>query len=529
MKKCVPRRHMLSGLAAAGVSGVLVAQPLEQVPRSHSTDDFSVVRFGAHRDGVHLDTHAIQEAIDNCSRAGGGTVHFPPGRYLSGALFLRSHVRLFLEAGSVLLGSKNLQDYPVTTPAIRSYTDNYCNKSLLYGENLEDVVLEGQGMIDGQGAGFSDPYKNRPFMIRLVNCRKISVSGLTLADSPMWVQHYLKCQQVYIRGITVRSRVRPNNDGIDIDDCEQVRISDCDISCGDDAIVLKSTSSHACRNVAITNCLLSTACNALKIGTETNGSFENITISNCAIYDTGSAGIALLIVDGGKMERVNISSITMNKVGTPIFIRLGDRGRPIQAGRDRPPVGKLGSVLISDLQADAAGPLGSAISGLPDSPMEQIMLENIRIRYLGGGELPDVKKEVPELRAEYPEYNMFGQLPAYGLYCRHVRNLRLHNVNLSFEEPEERPGIFCEDVQELEIGRAEVEAVRSGAPPIWLRQVKRAFLHGCRVLHPIGTYLRVEGDRTEGISLLGNDLRLAEEIAAYGDDVSRLARVFVNL
>ena len=177
--------------------------------------------------------------------------------------------------------------------------------------------------------------------------------------------------------------------------------------------------------------------------------------------------------------------------------------------------------MISDLQADAAGPLGSAISGLPDSPMEQIMLENIRMRYHGSGKLPDVKKEVPELRAEYPEYNMFGQLPAYGLYCRHVRNLRLNNVNLSFEEHEERPGIFCEDVQGLEIGRAEVEAVRSGAPSIWLRQVKRAFLHGCRVLHPIGTYLRVEGDRTEGISLLGNDLRLAEEIAAFGDDVSR--------
>ena len=136
---------MLFGLAAAGVSGALVALPLEQVPRSHSTDDFSVVRFGAHRDGVRLDTHAIQAAIDNCSKAGGGTVHFPPGRYLSGTLFLRSHVRLFLEAGSVLLEARTSEDYPVTKPAIRSYTDNYCNKSLLYGENLEDVVLEGQG------------------------------------------------------------------------------------------------------------------------------------------------------------------------------------------------------------------------------------------------------------------------------------------------------------------------------------------------------------------------------------------------
>ena len=328
----------------------------------------------------------------------------------------------FFEAGSVLLGSKHLPGFSVTLPAIRSYTDNYCDKSLFYGENLEDVVLEGQGKIDGQGAGFSDPYKNRPFMIRMVNCRNLSLSGLTLADSPMWVQHYLACREVYIRGIRVQSRVRPNNDGIDIDGCEQVRISDCDISCGDDAIVLKSTSGHACKNVVISNCLLSTACNALKIGTETNGSFENIAISNCGIYDTGLAGIALLIVDGGQMERVNISNIAMNKVGTPIFIRLGDRGRPTQAGGDHPPVGKLRqNVMISNVQADAAGPLGSAISGLPGSPMEQIMLENIRMRYHGGGKLPDMKKEVPELPAEYPEYKMFGRLPAYGLYCRHVK------------------------------------------------------------------------------------------------------------
>jgi polygalacturonase len=408
---------MLLGMAAAGVSSALLARPGEQGSRSNSSDEFSVVRFGTHRDGVHLDTRAIQATIDTCAKAGGGTVHFPPGRYLSGMLFLRSHVRLFLEAGSILQGSKHLLDYPVTTPGIRSYTDNYCDKSLFYGEDLEDVVLEGQGVIDGQGAGFSGPYKNRPFMIRMVHCRNISVSGLTLADSPMWVQHYLACREVYIRGIRVQSRVRPNNDGIDIDGCEQVRISDCDISSGDDAIVLKSTSGHACKNVVITNCLLSTVCNALKIGTETNGSFENIAISNCTIYDTGLAGIALLIVDGGQMERVNISNITMNKVGTPVFIRLGDRGRPIQAGGDHPPVGKLGNVLISNLQADAAGPLGSAISGLPGSPMEQIQLENIRMRYQGGRKLSAVKKEVPELPAEYPEYEMFGQLPAYGLFA----------------------------------------------------------------------------------------------------------------
>ncbi len=521
MKNYISRRHLLLGLASAGVSGALAARPLEEGLRSNSTADFSVLRFDPQRDGVQLDTDSIQAAIDACSLAGGGTVHFPPGRYLSGALFLRSHVHLHLEAGSILLGSKNLQDYPITTPAVRSYADNYCDKSLLYGENLEDVGLEGQGMIDGQGAGFSDPYKNRPFLIRMVNCRNISVSDLALADSPMWVQHYLACRDLYIHGIRVRSRVRPNNDGIDIDGCENVRISDCDILCGDDAIVLKSTSGHACKNVVIANCTLSTLCNALKIGTETSGLFENIAISNCVIYDTDLAGIALLIVDGGRLDQVNISNLTMNKVGTPIFIRLGDRGRPVQAGGSHLPVGKLQNVLISNIQAEAAGPVGSAISGIPGSLLEQITLENIRIQYRGGGKLPEVKREVPELPSEYPEYDMFGRLPAFGLYCRHVRNLHLHNVNLTFGEPDERCGIFCEDIQELEIGRAELEALPSGAPPIWLRQVKRAFLHGCRTLDPIETYLHVEGSRTEGISMRGNDLRLAQHAITVEDDVSR--------
>ena len=162
-----------------------------------------------------------------------------------------------------------------------------------------------------------------------------------MRDSPMWVQHYLDCEGVSIRDVTVRSRVNHNNDGIDIDGCRRVRISDCDIWSGDDAIVLKSTFAGPCRDVTVTNCVISSNCNALKLGTESNGGFENIVMSNCTIYDNRLAGIALEMVDGGTLDRVIVSNIVMNKVGAPIFMRLGNRARPYTENGPRPGMGQL--------------------------------------------------------------------------------------------------------------------------------------------------------------------------------------------
>jgi len=407
---------------------------------------------GAAGDGVRLDTKALQQAVDGCAAAGGGVVYFPPGRYLSGTLFLKSNVTLYLERGAVLVGSKNLEDYPVTVAQYRSYTDNYTERSLIHGENLENVALEGPGVLDGQGAAFKGEYRVRPYMLRMIGCRGVTVSGVTLKDSPMWVQHYLACENVYIRGIAVASRVNANNDGIDIDSCDRVRIADCDISSGDDAIVLKSTSARACRRVTVTNCLLSTACNALKLGTESNGGFEDILISNCAVYDTRLAGLALEIVDGGVMERVQVSGITMNRVGAPLFVRLGNRARPFQAKLAKPGVGRLCNVIISNVQATGAGKTGCSITGLPGHLVEHVTLENVRLWFEGGGTREEARRPVPELPDKYPEFSMFGVLPAYGFYCRHARKLTFHNVEVYAPKEEERLPLVTEDVEDLTVG-----------------------------------------------------------------------------
>ncbi|MFQ6034360.1 MAG: glycoside hydrolase family 28 protein [Sedimentisphaerales bacterium] len=409
---------------------------------------YDIRDYGAKPDGKTLCTRAIQKAIDECARDGGGTVYLPPGRYLAGTIYMKSGVTLKLDAGCTLLGSTDLKDYPPTVPAFRSYTDNYTDKSLIYGENLERIAIIGRGIIDGQGGSFKGPYKVRPYMIRFIQCRNVMVSDVTIKNSPMWVQHYLACDDVRISGITVRSHVNRNNDGINIDSCHRVIISDCNIDSGDDAIVLKSTSARPCKNVVVSNCVLRSTCNALKMGTESNGGFQNIVITGCSIYDTRLAGVALEIVDGGIMDRVVVSNITMTKIGAPIFLRLGNRARPFKKDMEKPGIGILRNVTISNIEATGANPTGCAISGLPEAKIENVTISNVRLSFAGGGTKEDAVRSIPEKPDAYPEYSMFGRLPAYGFYCRHVKGLRISNVQLQLLKPDQRHAIVFEDVQD---------------------------------------------------------------------------------
>jgi hypothetical protein len=519
MSKQLFRRQFLYGSVGLGAVPAAGSGPPARTERESSV--FPVVKYGAVGDGVRLNTEAIQAAIDACTEAGGGTVYFPAGRYLSGTIYLKSNVTVHLETGAVLVGSKSLKDYPATIPDYRSYTDNYTEKSLIYGENLENIAIEGRGTVDGQGAYFKGPYKVRPYLIRLIQCRNISFSGVTLENSPMWVLHFLACDEVNVDGISIHSRVNRNNDGIDIDCCQRVRISNCEISTGDDAIVLKSTSNRPSRNVTISNCVLSSYCNALKMGTESNGGFQNIAISNCAIYDTRLTGIALEIVDGGAMDHVTVSNITIQKIGTPIFIRLGDRARPFVEGGARPQVGKLRNVLISNVQVTGAGRIGCAVSGIPGHRIENVVLENVKLVFEGGGSRQDAHREIPEYPENYPEHSMFGVLPAYGLYCRHVKDISLRNVVLGFDKTDERPAVVCDDVHGLEVFGGDFSSLSDGEPAVRVTDVKDAFVHGCHLRRAIKTYMQVTGERTERISLIGNDFTRAQKALDAGPEVPR--------
>ncbi len=506
--------HQTTHLAAAGLLCLLTGVPVFGAEQLYDVRD-----YGAKPDGKTLATEPIQKAIDRCTAEGGGTVCFPPGTFLSGTIYMKSHVTLRLAAGCTLLGSTDLKDYPPTVQALRSYTDNYTDKSLIYGEKLEDVAITGRGTIDGQGRSFQGPYKVRPYTIRLIQCRRVAVKDVTFRNSPMWMQHYLACDDVRLSGLTVRSRVNHNNDGINIDGCQRVTISDCNVCSGDDALVLKSTSARPCRNVVVSNCVLSSYCNALKMGTESNGGFENIVITGCSIYDTRLAGIALEIVDGGVMDRVVVSNITMERVGAPIFVRLGNRARPFKKGSEKPGMGRMQNVTITNVEAAGANPTGCAIAGLPEAKIENLTLSNIRLSFAGGGTRQDAARAIPENPTAYPEYSMFGRLPAYGLYCRHVKGLNLSNVQLQTAKPDLRHALVCDDVEDVLIDGLDARFWPEAAATIRLAQTRGALIRGCRPQTAVDTFLRLEGDATRRMVLMGNDFGLVRKVVEPGREV----------
>ena len=465
---------------------------------------FAVRDYGAAGDATTLDTAAIQKAIDACHANGGGKVYFPPGRYLSGTLFLKSNVRLHLESGAVLLGSTKLEHYPKTVQEFRSYTDNYTVRSLLYAEKAENIGIEGSGTIDGQGGAFEGEFKVRPYLIRIVSCKGVRMNDVTLRDSPMWTVHFLDCDTVAVDGVTIRTRVNNNNDGLDIDCCRNVRIANCDIWSGDDAIVLKSTAFRPTQNVAISNCILSSNCNALKMGTESNGGFQQVVIDNCVIYDTGMAGLTLQLVDGGTMEGITVSNLTMKNVGCPLFIRLGNRARPPAPDMEKPGVGTLRNVTISNIEASGAQLTGCSITGIPGHCVENVTLSNLRFSFVGGeGARGDVYA-VPENVDQFPKHHMFGTLPSYGFFVRHVRNLRMRDIEVAFERRDDRPALLCDDVDGIAIDGFKAMSSPEQDMIMGFRNVRNALIRGCMPADDAAVLLRLDGPQSANVVLDSN-------------------------
>ena len=330
-----------------------------------SAKSYNIVDFGAVSDTSTLSTQAIQAAIDACYQTGGGQVTIPAGTYKTGSIFLKSHVSLFLEKGAILYGSTHLSDYINVKPAYQSLRTQDSTIQLIYAENATDTGISGFGIIDGQGKGFkklssTDEGITRPHLLRFITCSNVRVENVSLRNSGCWMQHYLACDDVRIKGLTIFNRVNANNDALDLDGCKNVSVSDLITDSDDDGITLKSTSPRPCENIVITNCVISSRCNAIKLGTETNGGFRNIHISNCVVkpstigkgiygYQKGLAGIALEIVDGGTMEGISISGIQIEGTAAPIFIRLGNRARPYQKNSPVTTIGTIKQISLSDI------------------------------------------------------------------------------------------------------------------------------------------------------------------------------------
>ena len=486
---------------------------------------------GATGDGTTLDTESIQRAIDACAPVG-GTVFLPPGRYLSGTLILRSDVTLHISKGATLLGSTDLQDFPPIRPALRSYGDNYSDKSLIYGENLERIGITGEGVIDGQGGSYErkiTPLDVRPMILRFVTCRGVRVENVTIRQSPIFLQWYLGCRELLIRGVRGFNHCNYQNDFLTIDGCSEVIVQDCIGDSDDDGITLKSSSDRACENVTISNCIVSTICSALKFGTESSGGFRNIVVSNLVVHQSvqenfrkthrsGLAGIAMSCVDGAELDGVTISNVVMRGCYTPLYLRLANRGRPYDDDMPKPPVGRFRNVNISNIVAVGAAEFASSISGIPGHPIENVSLSNIDITCRGGGPREDRNVDVPENIDRYPDCHKFGRLPAYGFFCRHVRGLRFDNVRLNTEQPDDRHGFYGEDLEDFSVDRVAFPRAPNAEAPIRLKDVKHASVRGCTVQGPVDTFVKVEGAGSRGIVVTANHLPAAgKTVQATGE------------
>lgn len=435
-------------------------------------------KFAIHADGKNLTTLGLQKAIDSCAAAGGGTVSLPAGRYLTGTLVLKDNVTLHLEKGATLLGSKNIAHYP----------DRGRRKALVFAEKRKNIAITGEGEIDGNGAAFNrgNDAPNRPTLVLLTDCDKVSVQGVKLSNSAFWTFRFVRCDSVDIRRVRVESHANWNNDGFDIES-RNVTISDCVVDTDDDAICFKSEDpNYVVENVTVENCTLSSNCNYIKFGTASAGGFRNIRVRDCKLHKcsksllrfwekrvpgvtdpiTGIAGVALEVVDGGFMEDVTLSRLTMQDVQTPIFIRLGRRKTSTHS--------YLKDVLIENVTATSVSYVASSITGVPGLRVENVGIRDVDFRLKGGGTVADTHVEVPEAETAYPENRMFGvMLPAYGFYLRHADNIRFENMKLSIVGAgEERHALVAEDVNGLKVVSSTMQAPAGNLPLVKLENCK---------------------------------------------------------
>jgi len=451
-------------IAACLLAGIAIGQtPFKTV--------FNVKSMGATGDGKTADTKAINSAIDSAAGLGGGTVYLPAGNYLCGSIHLKSNISLYIDQGATIIATDDPSAYDPEEQTVNTvYQDfghSHFHNSLIWGENIHDVSILGTGTIWGKG--LLNDYKKGSQLANkslvLYKCRNVLIKDVTFAHAGWFAILATGVDNLTIDNL----KMDTNRDGMDIDCCRNVHISNCSINSPfDDGICLKSTFAlgfaRATENVTITNCIVSgfdegsflsgtylTAdSNAyrtgrIKFGTESNGGFINIAISNC-VFDH-CQGLALESEDGALLQDVTISNITMRDiVSAPIFMRLGARMR----GPQGTAVGQLRRVSLSNIRVFGSNPhYASIITGIPGHNLQDIELSNIRIYYTGGGTAAQAAKKVPELEKNYPEPTMFGDIPAYGFYVRHVSGIKLKDIEVSYLNEDARPAFIFDDVKEI--------------------------------------------------------------------------------
>jgi polygalacturonase len=485
---------------------------------------FDVTAYGAKGDGKTENREAINKAVEAAAAAGGGTVEFPPGTWVTGSIQLRSNVTLRLEPGALIEASSTASAYDAAEPnqwdKFQDSGHSHFHNSLIWGDGLENIAIVGGGRISGKAlvrerGGGGDK------ALALKLCHNVTLRDISISNGGHFGILVTGVDNLTIDNVMIDT----NRDGIDVDSCRNVRISNSSFNApNDDALVFKGShalgAARVSENITITNCLVSgfeigslldgtykrTVQHApdrdgptgrIKIGTESEGDFRNITISN-VVFDT-SRGLALESVDGAHIEDVTVSNITMRDVSNaPIFIRLGSRMRAPEGTA----VGSVKRIRISNVVAYNADPrYGSIISGVPGHDVEDVKLSGIRILYRGGLTLDQVAKQpadlvntfffrasggvpprepydTPEREKEYPEPSMFGMLPAYGFFIRHAKGIELSDIDVGYIAEDRRPPFVLDSVEGIDFEHCSA-AKANGVPTLVMMNAKGISAHRC--------------------------------------------------
>ncbi|HEV2211648.1 MAG TPA: glycosyl hydrolase family 28 protein [Verrucomicrobiae bacterium] len=564
------RREWLTWLSSASLSTVLLgqralaAEPAPQVVRA-ATDlgarTYNVREFGAKGDGVTLDTAAVQAAINACHADQGGTVLIPAGVFVIGTVELKSNVTLHISAQGKLLGSADGKHYHAIAeiPLSGDTSLNDGNVGMLYAVHAENITLEGPGTIDGQGSKFRIPEgavrapsgtedSDRPYQFLFYRCKNLAVRDVFLTAGAIHAVRIIQSSYVQLTGLHIHNRVNRNNDGFHFISSDHVHISNCDVECQDDACALFGS----CKFVTVDDCSFSTRWSVFRFG---GGQAENIAVSNCLIHETYGCPIKMVCSPEARFENMAFSNLVMRNVTGPISITQG----PHRPARARPPGGqeKTGASAASEdalapgvvrnisfrgIQATVVVPIA-----LPDTPfttdyhpaeiksciglsavdgfLENISFEDVQVMFPGGGtEAEAAVRDVPLVIGEYYEA---GVLPAYALFARNVRGLRLSNVRFQVAGAEARPAVVLDHVIDAAFNGFTAQGTKEAESLLRLIDAQDVLLAGSRVLDNAAVFLDVEGASSSRITVEGGDLSRAAKVVAFnrGADVKSVKLV----
>jgi len=497
----------------------------------------NIMDYGAKADGTFKNTEVIAKLIDKLASDGGGTIFFPAGTYLTGPIHFKNNITLHIDAGAVLKFSDDFDDYLPMVKSRWEGTVSYNFSPLIYGENLENITIEGRGTIDGSGKKWWEFYGNlkkekrdhekvitqskwqkmhrelnketlqpntwnwdnqnflRPPLIQFFDSKNIMIKDVTLINSPFWTVNPELCDNLTVTGITIINPPESyNTDGINPGSCTNVRISNCHISVGDDCITLKSGRDEDGRrvarpteNITITNCTMLNGHGGVVIGSEMSGDVRKVTISNC-VFDGTDRGIRIKSMRGrgGIVEEIRVSNVVMKNIIKEAFMmNMHYHETPPEPVSERTPKFRnihLANVTVSESKQ------ACKMLGLDEMHIDNVTFSNINMEAVKGFDIKNVK------------------------------NIKFHNVVINTEEG---PSLIAENITNLDVSGFGTLSPHKNSPVLTYKNIVDSWIHNANPIVGTKTYIKIDGEKSDNIVISNNNFINADKAIVYDKTVAK--------